>query len=568
MTSLEKWDDNYDVILANPPFMTPKGGISPHNRYRVSAKRAEVLFVDYIAEHLNPTGRAAIVVPEGIVFQSQTAYKNLRRYLVEENLLYGVISLPAGVFNPYSGVKTSILLIDKTLAKERDSVLFVKLNNDGYDLGAQRREIKGSEIPAVIQILKNYQKGISVEDYNDVVIACKTDIAKEDYILIAERYKEEKIHTGVWPFVKLKDVCSLDRHLTDVQIHPYVGMEDVEPETGIISNAVFDSDRSVGTGAAYQFDENHILYGRLRPYLNKVAMPDFSGRCSTELIPIRVHESVLREYIGYILRSPKSVSFAESTYIGARMPRTDLRAFLELQIPLPPLEVQRSVVEEIEGYQKIIAGARQIVQNYRPTIKFDSAWDEIDVGDMYDISYGVTISIPQNEDENGIKIISTAEVGLDGQLDLSGIRKVRYERKYDKFVLEPDTLLFNWRNAPKHVGKTAWFLQEDDRYISASFLLSMKNKNPDCYDNGFVWCALNNLRETGYFMRNARQAVNQSNFNGDQLAKTKLRMPNIDAQKRIMATIYEEMMIVEQNKRLIQIFEKKIQDKIAEVWGE
>lgn len=568
LTSLEKWDDTYDVILANPPFMTPKGGISPHNRYRVSAKRAEVLFVDYIAEHLNPTGRAAIVVPEGIVFQSQTAYKNLRRYLVEDNLLYAVISLPAGVFNPYSGVKTSILLIDKTLAKEKDSILFVKLNNDGYDLGAQRREIKGSEIPTVIQILKSHQKGISIEDYSGVAIARKTDIAKEDYILIAERYKEEKIRTGVWPFVKLKNVCSLDRHLTYGQIHPYVGMEDVEPETGIISDTVFDSDRSVGTGASYQFDENHILYGRLRPYLNKIAMPNFSGRCSTELIPIRVHESTLKEYVGYILRSPKSVAYAESTYIGARMPRTDLRAFLELQIPLPPLEVQSRVVEEIKGYQKIIAGARQIVQNYRPTIKINSTWDEIDVGDMYDISYGVTISIPQNEDENGIKIISTAEVGLDGQLDLSKIRKVRYERKYEKFVLEPDTLLFNWRNAPKHVGKTAWFLQEDDRYISASFLLSMKNKNPDCYDNGFVWCALNNLRETGYFMRNARQAVNQSNFNGDQLAKTKLRMPNIDEQKRIMATIYEEMAIIEQNKRLIEIFEQKIKDRIAEVWGE
>jgi len=100
-------------------------------------------------------------------------------------------------------------------------------------------------------------------------------------------------------------------------------------------------------------------------------------------------------------------------------------------------------------------------------------------------------------------------------------------------------------------------------------LLSMKNKNPDCYDNGFVWCALNNLRETGYFMRNARQAVNQSNFNGDQLAKTKLRIPaDIDEQLRIMATIYEEMTIVEQNKRLIQIFEDKIKGKIAEVWGE
>ena len=145
---------------------------------------------------------------------------------------------------------------------------------------------------------------------------------------------------------------------------------------------------------------------------------------------------------------------------------------------------------------------------------------------------------------------------------------VCYENNYKKFILQPDTLLFNWRNAPKHVGKTAWFLQEDDEYISASFLLSLKNNNPDCYDNGFVWCALNNLRETGYFMRNARQAVNQSNFNGEQLSRTKIRVPNIEEQRQIMSSIYEEMTIVEQNKQLIRIFEQKIKDKISEVWGD
>lgn len=181
LTSLEKRDDTYDVIFANPPFMTPKGGITPHNRYQVSAKRAEVLFVDYIAEHLNPTGRAAIIVPEGIVFQSQTAYKNLRKMLVDGNYLYGVISLPTGVFNPYSGVKTSILLIDRTLAKKRDSILFVKLNNDGFDLGAQRREIKGSEIPDVVSIFKDYQKGIEVKGRENVFIAKKSEIVDQDY---------------------------------------------------------------------------------------------------------------------------------------------------------------------------------------------------------------------------------------------------------------------------------------------------------------------------------------------------------------------------------------------------
>ena len=104
--------------------MSPKGGIKPHNRFSVQAKRSEVLFVDYMAEHLTPTGRAGIIVPEGIIFQSQTAYKQLRKMLVE-NSLVAVVSLPAGVFNPYSGVKTSILILDKSLlGRQSDSVGF------------------------------------------------------------------------------------------------------------------------------------------------------------------------------------------------------------------------------------------------------------------------------------------------------------------------------------------------------------------------------------------------------------------------------------------------------------
>ena len=149
LTSEERWDERYDVILANPPFMTPKGGIRPHNRFSIKAKRSEVLFVDYIAEHLNVNGRAGIIVPEGIIFQSQNAYKKLRKMLVE-NYLWCVVSLPAGCFNPYSGVKTSILLLDKSLAKRTDEILFVKLENDGFDLGAQRRPNGKNDLPEAL----------------------------------------------------------------------------------------------------------------------------------------------------------------------------------------------------------------------------------------------------------------------------------------------------------------------------------------------------------------------------------------------------------------------------------
>lgn len=101
--------------------------------------------MDYMAEHLTPTGRAAIIVPEGIIFQNQTAYKDLRKMLVE-NSLVAVISLPAGVFQPYSGVKTSIIVLDKSLTKQSDTIAFFKVENDGYGLGAQRRACEGEQL--------------------------------------------------------------------------------------------------------------------------------------------------------------------------------------------------------------------------------------------------------------------------------------------------------------------------------------------------------------------------------------------------------------------------------------
>ncbi len=148
LTSEDRWNETFDVILANPPFMSPKGGIKPHKRFSIQAKRSEVLFVDYIAEHLTPRGRAAIIVPEGIIFQSQGAYKELRKMLVE-NSLVAVISLPAGCFNPYSGVKTSILILDKSLARQSDSIGFFKVENDGFGLGAQRRAVEGEQLTQV-----------------------------------------------------------------------------------------------------------------------------------------------------------------------------------------------------------------------------------------------------------------------------------------------------------------------------------------------------------------------------------------------------------------------------------
>lgn len=115
--------------------------------------------MDYMAEHLTATGRAAIIVPEGIIFQSGTAYKALRKMLVvTDTSLVAVVSLPAGVFNPYSGVKTSILILDKRVHKQTDQVLFVKVQNDGFNLGAQRRAVVTSDLPEATRLLRSWRR--------------------------------------------------------------------------------------------------------------------------------------------------------------------------------------------------------------------------------------------------------------------------------------------------------------------------------------------------------------------------------------------------------------------------
>ena len=105
----------------------------------------------------------------------------------------------------FRSVKTSILLIDRTLAKQTDSILFVKLSNDGFDLGAQRNQIDGSEIPQIIDVVNNYKKGVLNTSLSNVVIANKVDIVNEDYVLIGDRYIKEIEYEGLYPLVNLGD---------------------------------------------------------------------------------------------------------------------------------------------------------------------------------------------------------------------------------------------------------------------------------------------------------------------------------------------------------------------------
>lgn len=215
LTDESKWDEKFNTILANPPFMTPKGGIKPHKRFGVTSNRAEVLFVDYIASHLRMEGKAGIIVPDGVVFKNDTAYKELRKNLVE-NSVYCVISLPSGVFNPYSPISTYILFLDKKVAKEKDNILFVELKNDGFTLGTQRKAIAGNQIPEIISIVKDYKNNEVISSELAFEVS-KEEISKNNYDLSVNRYRKASALTKEFrsPAVIIKEIKELEERINE-----------------------------------------------------------------------------------------------------------------------------------------------------------------------------------------------------------------------------------------------------------------------------------------------------------------------------------------------------------------
>jgi len=215
LTQDDHWNDQYDTILANPPFMTPKGGIKPHKKFSVPSKRSELLFLDFVIEHLSPSGKAGVIVPEGIVFVEQSAYSGIRKRLVADNLLLAVIELPHGVFKPYASVKTHVLILDKQISRRTDSVLFINVKSDGFTQTDTRQATGDNELPAALRLVEEFKKDLALAKSSkrnvDSILVKKTHILKSPAThLIGRWYMLEK------RFQKLRERMPSARRLGEI----------------------------------------------------------------------------------------------------------------------------------------------------------------------------------------------------------------------------------------------------------------------------------------------------------------------------------------------------------------
>lgn len=209
--------EKYTLILANPPFA---GSLDYESTAKdlqrtVKTKKTELLFLALFLKLLKPGGRAAVIVPDGVLFGSSTAHKALRKTLVEDQKLDAVVKLPSGVFRPYAGVSTAVLFFTKTNSGGTDDVWFYEVRADGYSLDDKRTPIEANDLPDVLARWRNRDAEKDRSRTDQSFFVPKADIAAQGYDLSLNRYKEV-VHEEVEhraPLDIIADIEKLDAEI-------------------------------------------------------------------------------------------------------------------------------------------------------------------------------------------------------------------------------------------------------------------------------------------------------------------------------------------------------------------
>jgi len=545
LTDDERWKDNFDVILANPPFMSPKGGVPRHNKFGIPSNRSEVLFVDYFITHLRPKGRAGMIVPEGIIFQSATAHTALRKKLVEDGL-YAVVSLPSGVFQPYSGVKTSILFFDNERSSQNAEILFIKVENDGFDLGAQRKKIDKNDLPQALEILKKWKINGKIESPMAVYVARNIISQSEDYSLSIGRYLQTIDYANVkWLMVEMSDVCVIDWGNTELTKSVYK------------ENAQYLAVSATGGDGRIDHYEHEVgvsVLSAIGANCGKMFYPEerFTAIKNTITFTPDI-KKVIPKFLFYIL------SENQFPVRGGGQPFITKGDVQKYKVPVPPLEIQQQIVTELDGYQNIISGARQVVENWKPKIDIDPEWKKVRLPEIAEYFIGLTYS-PEDVSAKGTIVLRSSNI-QDGMLDFSNIVRVKKEIKENLMVRDGDILMCSRNGSKRLVGKIAVIKNLTERMTFGTFMTIIRSK----YNQFLSYFFVSDLFRD---QLDGSETASINQITKHMLDAIVVPLPSFEIQNKIVEKIEAERALVESSKKLIEIYEQKTRDVIAMLWGE
>ena len=494
--------------------------------------------------------------------------------------MYAVVSLPAGVFQPYSGVKTSILFMDRDFAKRSDSILFVEVENDGFDLGAQRNPIEKNDLPKALNIITKFRNESKFENVSDhFAFSVKKDRIKNesDFGLSGSRYKDNgNIKKGKWPLIPLgdQDVFRIESGGTPNTSKPeywggdihWVTLVDLPAENLI--TVIDKTERTItklglDNSSAKLIPQNSVLIssratiGRIA--INKIELATNQG---FKNIIIQDYSKISPNYLAYMLTS--LVDRMKELGTGGTYKEISKSNLATLEIPLPPLEIQQEIVKELDGYQKIIAGARMVVENWKPHIEIDPNWEQVELGSVCEFMTGGTPSSSEKKYyHNGtIKWLVSGDIHKGEIYDCEGrITEIGLKNSNAK-ILPINSVLIALNGQGKTRGTVAMLRTEAACNQS---IVSINPLEKNIVLSEFIYYQLKQMYS---YLRNITGDKQRSGLSINILKRLKIYIPSIDEQKSIVEKIESEKKMVMQNEELIKIFDTKLFHRISKIWVE
>jgi type I restriction enzyme S subunit len=367
-----------------------------------------------------------------------------------------------------------------------------------------------------------------------------------------------------WTFDRFKDVATLRNEKTDEASsdEDYLELEDMESGTGRILSR---RNTLEVESAVTIFKQGDVLFGKLRPYLEKYYLAEFDGKCTGEILafkPERIHP----RFLLYCIASSWFIARCNTLAYGAKMPRINWPTQLsQFNLPLPPLPEQEQIAAYLDAscaaIDAAVAAKRQQIEtldSLRKTTahqilsgglreksplkdsgiesigEIPAHWDVKQIRYACDINYGITLQLEKGQGVgDGVRILTVSNITIDGNFDLEHEYYIEpAELTYDDYLRHGD-LLFNWRNGSQyHVGKTAFFNLEGE-FAHVSFLLRIRCGRK--MDPFFMRSYLGILKDSGFFS-GAKDKVNKT-FNSTELKRLRVIIPPLDEQKEISLKI-------------------------------
>ena len=551
LTDTTGMKDKFDVILANPPFSGKIDEESVSEDLRMGTKATELLFLRFMLDHLSLKGKLAVIVPEGVVFNASKAHTKVRQMLVEKGL-WAVVSLPSGVFNPYAGVKTSLLFVDKEIAKKTNELLFIKVGHDGFDLGAQRRPVEQNDLPTALEVLTGWKTGTKIEGIQTIWASKKDVLENDDCSLAGDRYRAATEHGETsWPMVELGEICEVNPKKSETSALPKDTVVSFVPMADLSENeSTFDAKQTkklseVTTSYTY-FKNNDVLLAKVTPcFENGKAgiarnLNNGIGFGSSEFVVLRPSDKILPELIYLFVTTEFFKEQGKNRMTGTgglkRVPTDFIKTF---KVPLPPLEVQRQIVAELGGYQKVISGAKQVVQNWKPKIEADASWEKAELGDVCTFEYGEAMPAKNRKPGDYPVVGSNGIVGT-----------------HKEFIVEGPVIVVGRKGS---AGEVNW-IEQNCFPIDTTYYV--KNTNKKLLDYKFLYFALLSAD-----LQSMRGGGAVPGLNRNDAYRKEISLPTIEVQKQIVEKLETERLSIDATAKLIPIFEQKIKDRIAKLWS-